>query len=79
MLGVFNLLPLAPLDGSGVALGLLPRPLADTFERLQKYGPAVLIVVIMADIVFGIGIISGLISPVINYLGVVIVGEVLMG
>ena len=79
MLGVFNLLPLAPLDGSGVALGLLPRRLANTFERLQKYGPAVLIMAIMADMVFGIGIISGLISPMINYLSIVIVGEVLIG
>ncbi|PZC50571.1 MAG: Zn-dependent protease (includes SpoIVFB) [Chloroflexi bacterium] len=79
VLGVFNLLPLAPLDGSGVALGLLPRSLANTLERLQKYGQTVLIVAIMADIVFGIGIISGLISPVINYLSIVIVGEVLMG
>ena len=79
VLGVFNLLPLAPLDGSGVALGLLPRPLANTFERLQKYGPAVLIMAIMADMVFGIGIISGLISPMINYLSIVIVGEVLIG
>ena len=78
VLGVFNLLPLAPLDGSGVALGLLPRSWADVFERLQKYGPVVLIVAIMADIVFGIGIISGLISPVINYLIIVIVGEALV-
>ena len=78
VLGVFNLLPLAPLDGSGVALGLLPRSWADVVERLQKYGPVVLIVAIMADIVFGIGIISGLISPVINYLIIVIVGEALV-
>ncbi len=36
MLGVFNLLPLPPLDGSGVAEGLSPRLLGSFYNRLRE-------------------------------------------
>jgi Zn-dependent protease len=38
VLAIFNLLPLPPLDGSGVVTGLLPAPLARTYQRLGRYG-----------------------------------------
>src|SRR6185436_18723344 len=40
-LAVFNLLPLAPLDGFAVAVGLLPRDLALEVSKLEQYGPAI--------------------------------------
>ena len=36
LLGAFNLIPLPPLDGSGVAEGLLPRSLGSFYERLRE-------------------------------------------
>ena len=68
ILGVFNLIPLAPLDGSKVAAGLLPRSLAVPFLRMEPFGPGILLVVIMLDIMLGVGIISWIIGPPINFL-----------
>jgi Zn-dependent protease len=47
LLAVFNLLPIAPLDGFAVALGLLPRDLARDFARLERYGLLILMLIIM--------------------------------
>ncbi len=43
VLAVFNMIPLPPLDGGRVAVGLLPRFLAYPLARLERYG--ILIVV----------------------------------
>jgi Zn-dependent protease len=42
ILAVFNLLPIAPLDGFSVAVGLLPRDLSMSLARLEQYGPMIL-------------------------------------
>ncbi len=42
-LALFNMLPLPPLDGGRVAVGLLPRALALPLARLERYGMLILI------------------------------------
>ena len=38
ILGLFNMIPLPPLDGGRVAVGLLPYPLAIRLARLERHG-----------------------------------------
>jgi Zn-dependent protease len=43
ILAVFNMFPLPPLDGGRIAVGLLPNVLALPLARLEPYGMAILI------------------------------------
>jgi len=38
LLAVFNMIPIPPLDGGRVAVGLLPLPLARRLARLERFG-----------------------------------------
>ncbi len=49
-LGIFNLLPIPPLDGFGVLRGLLPEQFDPQLEMLEQYGMIILIVLLFTDI-----------------------------
>lgn len=56
ILFVFNLIPLPPLDGGRIAVGLLPMPLAQRLARLEKYGMFLLIGILMILPLIGMAI-----------------------
>ncbi len=59
ILGVFNLVPIPPLDGSRVVAGLLPRELSDRYILLEPYGFIIII------FLFYSGLISSILWPVV--------------
>jgi Zn-dependent protease len=67
VLAVFNLLPLPPLDGGRIAVGLLPGGLALPLARLEPYGMMILIGVLFILPMIGaqIGIDLSVVSHVI--------------
>lgn len=46
MLAVFNLLPIPPLDGSKILMGLLPPAQAVSYARLTPYGTFILLLLV---------------------------------
>ena len=55
VLGLFNLIPIPPLDGSRVLDGLMPRPLRPAWEVFARLGPFALLAVIF----FGPSLLAG--------------------
>lgn len=67
ILAIFNLLPIHPLDGSAVIVGLLPQDLAEDFDRFShQYGLFILIFLIFPF--FGAPLISRIVFPIVNFI-----------
>jgi len=60
LLAIFNMIPVAPLDGAAVVSGLLPEPLARGFDAIQAYG----FIFLLALLYYGIP--GYLFLPVLN-------------
>lgn len=75
LLATFNLIPIAPLDGFKIMLGILPANLASQFAQLERYGPFLLLAAIMLEYIApSIGILTKMIFPILNALTVLILG-----
>ena len=62
MLGIFNLIPIPPLDGGRVAVGLLPYLLSMALARVERFGMLIIIALVLIPGVFG-----SLISPPLDF------------
>ena len=62
VLGIFNLIPIPPLDGSHILFNILPSQFNELKYKLAKNGPWILLIFIMADRFLGIGLLRGLFS-----------------
>ena len=60
ILGVFNLIPLPPLDGSRILIGILPEPLSSRYAQIEPYGFIIMVLLI------SLGIFNILVWPMVE-------------
>lgn len=74
LLFAFNLLPIPPLDGFTILLGLLPADLAYRLAGVRQYGSLILIGLIILPQFTGFSIIWEILTPIINALTIILTG-----
>jgi Zn-dependent protease len=73
ILAIFNMMPIPPLDGGRVAVGLLPRALALPLARLEPFGMLILISLLIllplvgAQLGLNLDVISAILRTVTGY------------
>jgi Zn-dependent protease len=73
IIGIFNMIPLPPLDGGRVAVGLLPYPLSWHLARLERYGMVILLGLLIGLPLIGrqigrdLNVFSWFIMPIVDY------------
>ncbi len=68
MLGVFNLIPIPPLDGSKVVMSQLPYAMAHEYEKLSQFGPLILLGLLYFNVIGGLMLLIA--STLSGWLGV---------
>ncbi|OGX29871.1 MAG: hypothetical protein A2705_02500 [Omnitrophica WOR_2 bacterium RIFCSPHIGHO2_01_FULL_52_10] len=63
LLAAFNMIPIPPLDGSRLVMGLLPRGLAVPYSQLERYGILIVMVFIY------MGVLDAVVLPVVEWAG----------
>jgi len=73
-LAIFNVLPIAPLDGSKILAGLLPAKHIGKVYFLERYGPFILIGLIILGRATGVPILGSLIWPFVGFFSKIFAG-----
>lgn len=71
---LFNLIPIAPLDGESVAAYFWPPSWTRVLERISAYGPIIFVLLAWVLPMFGVNLLSWLIAPVASNLHQLLLG-----
>jgi len=61
VLGIFNLIPVPPLDGSRIVMGLLPPAVAERYAAIEPFGFFIVMVL------WGIGLLNIIVWPLVVF------------
>ena len=73
-LAIFNILPIAPLDGSKILSGILPDGFEKMFYFMERYGPFILLGLIIFGRLTGVSILGGIIRPFVKFFSNIFAG-----
>ena len=73
-LAIFNVLPISPLDGSKILTGLLPAGFEKAVYLLERYGPFILVGLIIIGRATGVSILGGIIWPFMEFFSQIFAG-----
>jgi len=62
VIGIFNLVPVPPLDGSNILMGLLPLKAAASYIKMSRYGFLIIVVLLY------LGLFERIIMPIASLL-----------
>jgi Zn-dependent protease len=62
VLGVFNLIPIPPLDGSRILMGLLPQNLSSAYSAVESYSFIILILLVW------LGVLGHIVWPIVTFI-----------
>lgn len=71
---LFNLIPLAPLDGEKVITFFLPDHWVEFYERIRPYSPYILLAILFVLPVFGLDLINLIIQQPLQNLALFLIG-----
>ena len=74
LLMVFNLIPLAPLDGEKILYYLLPGPGQRVMDNIRPYGPMLLLVLVFSGFFLPFNLIGSIIGPIVGTLTNILTG-----
>ncbi|HET6443460.1 MAG TPA: site-2 protease family protein [candidate division Zixibacteria bacterium] len=74
VLFAFNLMPIPPLDGFTILLGLLPPEMAYQLGALRQYGPMILLAILILPSLAGFSIFSIFIDPLMSIIVPILTG-----
>jgi len=74
ILMLFNLIPLAPLDGEKIADYFLPPSWSEFLARIRPYGPMILLLLFIAGPYLGLDILGWILGPPLKFLFTLLVG-----
>ncbi len=73
-LAIFNILPIAPLDGSKILAGLLPDRFGKMFYFMERFGPFILLGLIIFSRATGVSVLGGIIWPFVKFFSSIFAG-----
>jgi Zn-dependent protease len=68
ILAIFNMIPIPPLDGGRVAVGLLPMPLARPLAQLGRFGVLPILLVLLVLPMLGLNVTQWLVAGPVAFL-----------